>query len=98
MTTTRRGWTLGLTFGVGPVFAVLGSFASQLILSGNFLDLIRVTPVPRVELRAVVRRRPAMWLAAGMVSLARLPPGAEPPSRTGITRFGRGLRLYFTHP
>src|SRR5262245_4082378 len=74
MTTARRGWTLGVTFGIGPILAVLGSCASQLVLSGSFLDVIHTAPVPPpwsyVILFAVTA--PAMWLAAGMVSLTRL--------------------------
>lgn len=31
----RRGLTLALAFGIGPLFAVLGSFGSQLILEGS---------------------------------------------------------------
>ncbi len=100
MTTTLRGWTLSVTFGVGPVFAVLGSFASQLILSGKFLNLIEISPVPEpwsyVLLFGVTA--PAMWLAAGMVSLARLPAGTEPSPRAGKLAFAQGIRLYFTHP
>ncbi|MGE5194502.1 MAG: MFS transporter [Deltaproteobacteria bacterium] len=100
MTTTLRGWTLSLTFGAGPVFAVLGSCASQLILSGKFLNLVEVSPIPEpwsyVLLFGVTA--PAMWLAAGMVSLARLPPGSEPAPRTGGIAFAQGIRLYFTHP
>ncbi|MDA1212832.1 MAG: MFS transporter [Planctomycetota bacterium] len=37
MSPRRRGRTLSLAFGIGPMFAVLGSLLSDLILSGNFL-------------------------------------------------------------
>jgi hypothetical protein len=99
MTTTLRGWTLSLTFGAGPVFAVLGSCASQLILSGKFLNLLEIAPIPAPSSYMLLfgATAPAMWLAAGMVFLARLPPGAEPPARTGGIQFVQGLRLYFTH-
>ena len=47
MSSARRGWTLALTFGIGPLFAVLGSCGSQLILDGNFLNVIHVQPIPK---------------------------------------------------
>lgn len=47
MSEKRRGITLSLAFSIGPMFAVLGSACSDLILSGNFIDLIKVTPLER---------------------------------------------------
>jgi MFS family permease len=35
---SRRGMTLSLAFGAGPVLAVVGSFAAQLLLTGRLLD------------------------------------------------------------
>jgi hypothetical protein len=54
---TRRGQALALAFGVGPVFAVLGSLVSQLILDGWRLEnpisfgpfTIPAMEVPRLE-------------------------------------------------
>lgn len=99
MTSARRGWTLGIAFGVGPLFAVLGSCASQLILSGNFLDLIHVPQVPKpwcyVLLFGVTG--PAMGLAAACVFLAYLPRTATDEPGTSITGVIQGLRQYFTY-
>ena len=68
----RRGWTLGLTFGLGPVFAVAGSCASQLVLSGNFLGIVRTEPVPQPWNYVLLfgATAPLMWLAAGLIWLA----------------------------
>jgi hypothetical protein len=99
MTTKRRGWTLGIAFGIGPVFAVLGSCASQLILSGNFLNLVHVPPLPEpwsfVALFGATG--PAMGLAAACVFLAYLP--RESSAEPGVSLAGviQGLRQYFTY-
>lgn len=99
MTPERRGWTLGITFGVGPVFAVLGSCASQLILSGNFLDLIHMTPVPKpwcyVLLFGVTG--PAMAVSAACVFLAHLPPERSVEPGMSVAGVMQGLRQYFTY-
>lgn len=99
MTPARRGWTLAITFGVGPVFAVLGSCASQLILSGNFLDLVHVTPVPKPWSYVVLfgATAPAMAISAGCVFLVCLP--REGPSDSGLSLGGvlQGLRQYFAY-
>lgn len=99
MTPARRGWTLGITFGVGPVFAVLGSCASQLILSGNFLELIHMTPVPKpwnyMLLFGVTG--PAMGLAAACVFLAHLPRENAVDQSVSVAGVIEGLRQYFTY-
>ena len=96
----RRGWTLGWTFGLGPVFAVLGSCGSQLVLSGNFLDLIRTPAVPApwsyVLLFGVTA--PAMWLGAALVGMAVVPPQPEAQSQTPLADVLAGLRQYFLQP
>src|SRR5262249_42257925 len=46
MSPARRAWTLGCTYGAGPIMAVLGSCASQLVLAGDFLGMIHTQPVP----------------------------------------------------
>ena len=101
MTPARRGWTLGVTFGVGPVLAVLGSCLSQLILSGNFLDLIHVKPAeaPWSYVLMFGATVPAMAASAAAAwFLAYLPDAelvAEPQlSFRGVTG---GLRQYFTN-
>ena len=100
MSPARRGWSLGWAFCAGPMFALLGSFASQLVLSGSFLDLVSVTPIPKpwsyVLLFGI--SAPVMWLAAGMASLARFPEGSRRTPAAGITNLAGGIRQYFTNP
>ena len=99
MTPARRGWTLAITFGVGPLFAVLGSCASQLILSGNFLDLIHVTPIPKPWCYVVLfgATGPAMAISAACVFLAHLPRESSAEPGTSVAGVLHGLRQYFTH-
>lgn len=96
----RRGWILGWTFGLGPVFAALGSCASQLVLSGNFLDLIRVQPVPPPWSYVLLfgATGPAMWLAAALVRIAHVPPYPEPEPGARMAEVLAGLRQYFFEP
>ncbi|MDA0661050.1 MAG: hypothetical protein O3C60_19780 [Planctomycetota bacterium] len=63
----RRGRTLSITFGLGPLFAILAAGLSQLALTGDFVGLVRTTRVPHPW--AYV----AMFTATGLVmSLAAL--------------------------
>ncbi|MDB5385034.1 MAG: transporter [Planctomycetaceae bacterium] len=99
MTSARRGWTLGIAFGVGPVFAVLGSCASQLILNGNFLELIHLQPVPKPWCYVVLFgvTGPAMGMAAACVFLAHLPRTGPIESSVSLDGMTQGLRQYFTY-
>ena len=96
----RRGWTLGWTFGLGPVFAVAGSCASQLVLSGNFLDLVRTRPIPAPWNYVVLfgSTVPAMGIAAALIGLACVPAPAEVIARTRVSDVLSGLRQYFLRP
>ncbi|MFO0875868.1 MAG: hypothetical protein U0840_00575 [Gemmataceae bacterium] len=96
----RRAWTLGFTFGLGPIFAVLGSLASQLVLSGNFLDVVQWKPVPSPWSYMLLfgATGPAMLLAAGLVLLAQVPPAPEPRADGRMADIAQGLRAYFLHP
>ena len=104
MTPRMRGLTLGWTFGIGPIFAVLGSCVSQLILKGDFLGMLKVTPIPQPWSYAVLFgvTCPAMWLSAVLVQMARVPPvsEAESSSQSGMrwNEILRGLRSYFLNP
>lgn len=100
MSSVRRGWTLGIAFGVGPLFAVLGSCVSQLVLNGNFLGIIEVDPLPKPWSYAALfaATGPAMFVSAAMVFLAHLPPPAAAEPAVGFAEVKRGLRQYFTHP
>jgi MFS family permease len=96
----RRARTLGWTFGIGPVFAVLGSCATQLILSGKFEGLVEVEKVPEPWCYVIIfgATGPAMLLAAALVALVHVPPAPEPPPGARIAEIVRGLRQYFLHP
>ena len=99
MTPARRGWTLGITFGVGPAFAVLGSCASQLILSGRFLDLIYMTPLPKPWCYVVLFgvTGPAMVVSIACVFLAHLPREGSVEPQTSVAGVIQGLKQYFTY-
>jgi MFS family permease len=99
MTTERRGWTLGIAFGIGPVFAVLGSCVSQLILGGTFLDLVHIEPWPEPWSYVALfgATGPAMGLAAACVFLAHLPQAVSAEPAVSITGVIAGLRQYFTY-
>jgi hypothetical protein len=96
----RRARTLGWTFGLGPLFAVLGSCGAQLVLSGNFFDVVRVEPVPPPWSYVILfgATGPAMLLSACLVWLAVLPPAPEPKSGARLVEILRGLRQFFLSP
>jgi len=100
MTPEVRGRTLGWTFGIGPIFAVLGSCASQLILKGDFLGMLKVTPIAQpwsyVLLFGV--SCPAMWLSAVLVQMVQVPLVSESESGVKLKEIMRGLRSYFLNP
>ena len=104
MTPEMRGRTLGWTFGIGPIFAVLGSCASQLILKGDFLGMLKVTPLPQPWSYVLLfgASCPAMWLSAVLVQMARVPPVSlcESAAESGVQwkEIWRGLRAYFLNP
>lgn len=104
MTPRMRGLTLGWTFGIGPLFAVLGSCVSQLILKGDFLGMLKMTPIQQPWSYAVLFgvSCPAMLLSAVLVRMAKVPPvsASEAESRSGTqwSEILRGLRSYFLNP
>lgn len=96
----NRGRVLGWTFGIGPLFAVLGSCGSQLILNGNFLDLIVVTPMkaPWSYLVLFGISCPAAWLSACLIWIARVPPLNEVEPHLSWREVSDSLRDYVAHP
>lgn len=104
MTPKMRGLTLGWTFGIGPIFAVLGSCGSQLILKGDFLGMLKVTPIPQPWSYIILFgvSCPAMWLSAVLVQMAQVPPvpDADSESASGMQwkEILIGLRAYFLNP
>ena len=104
MTPKMRGLTLGWTFGIGPIFAVLGSCGSQLILKGDFLGMLKVTPIPQPWSYAILFgvSCPAMWLSAVLIQMAQVPrvPKSDSESAPGLQwkEILLGLRSYFLNP
>lgn len=95
----RRGWTLGWTFGLGPIFAVLGSSASQMVLGGDLFgwSIGKIAqPWSYVILFGVTG--PTMLLAAALVSLAHVQPVDARPASMSLHSIAGGLRLYFLNP
>ncbi|HVX60268.1 MAG TPA: hypothetical protein VHC19_06700 [Pirellulales bacterium] len=95
-----RARTLGWTFGIGPLFAVLGSCISQLVLSGEFLGLAPFRPPPAPWNYAILfgATCPVMWLSAALVRLAHVPAAAEGDAGARLADVARGLRAYFLNP
>lgn len=100
MTSKRRGWTLGVTFGFGPLFAVLGSCASQLVLSGDFLGIIRCTPIPAPWSYVVLFgfTGPAMLVGAFSSLIACPPTSINSEQIASLKGIVEGVTQYFTTP
>lgn len=104
MTPEMRGLTLGWTFGIGPIFAVLGSCGSQLILKGDFLGMLKMEPIPQPWGYAIIFAVscPAMLLSASLVLLAQVPPvprtEAGEESSVQWREIAIGLKSYFLNP
>ncbi len=96
----RRAGVLGWTFGLGPIFAVLGSCASQLVLTGTFQDWIHIAAVPKPWCYVLLfgATGPAMWVSAALVRVARVPPAPEPEAGVRWDVIREGVRQYFQHP
>jgi fucose permease len=99
MTAQRKAWTLGATFGVGPIFAVVGSCASQLILKGDFFGWIRITPLgePLSYIVLFGATGPAMLVSAVAAWFASLPAEEEKPRTASFAETRSGLKQYFTN-
>jgi MFS family permease len=100
MSPELRGRMLGWTFGIGPLFAVLGSCATQLVLSGEFQGVLHMSALPRPWNYVVIfgATCPAMLLCAASAALARMPPAAEAPASSRAADVVQGLRAYFLNP
>lgn len=87
---SRRGQVLGLAFGVGPVFAVLASLATNVLLSGELpgLDVTLVTlDSPWNFAVLFLAGVPALALAAFLSSRFVVPAEAEDRPREAISGF-----------
>lgn len=99
MSPKYRSRVLGWTYGIGPLFAVLGSCVSQLALNGEFIGL-HVKPLPQPWNYAVLfgATSVAMWLSAALVLLIRIPAPAESSTTVSLPAILQGLRSYFLNP
>jgi hypothetical protein len=90
---SRRGQALSLAFGVGPIFAVLGSLLSQLLLDGKLgpLDL-GASPFPWNFAGLFAASVPIMVLAAFLATRFVVPqPPAEVERKPFVTGVFGGL-------
>ncbi len=96
---SRRGLALSLAFGVGPLLAVLGSFAQTALLGGNLFGLTfpgEVYPNNFVTLFGL--GAPVVALAAVASPFFVLPPTRQEPRReplSAVTGLLVGLPLMF---
>lgn len=104
--TRRRGLALGLAFGLGPLLAVFGSLASQLILKGSFGGTAEAPwlstgarPFPENFALLYACAAPAMGLAAFLSTLFVVPRPATELSREPFLHavFG-GFVEFFRNP
>lgn len=95
----RRGATLALAYGVGPILAATGSLGSQALLTGGTLGLHLAAPRPFPQNFALLFAAATvpMLIAAGLASRFVLPPPAVAPAgpRPG---FFTGLVGFFGDP
>jgi hypothetical protein len=79
---SRRGTALGLAYGVGPVLAIVGSLACQLLLTGTLGPLVLGTLAFPVNFQAVFAASvPIMALGAFLSSRFIIPRPAHEPIR-----------------
>jgi MFS family permease len=96
----RRGLAVSLAFGLGPVFAALGSVGSQLVLEGSFGPLT-VPGLSDEQRYAVVYlcAAPAMALAAFLSCLFVVPPpGTELVRQPFVEAVFGGLWRFLSNP
>jgi hypothetical protein len=97
--THRRGRTLGLTFGIGPLLACVGSLAQQVLLSRELLTGYSLgLTFPNGHIALFAGAVPAMLLSVVLGALFVLPAPPDeqaPPSR--LTEIASGLREFFTY-
>ncbi|MFO0916918.1 MAG: hypothetical protein U0872_01205 [Planctomycetaceae bacterium] len=97
MSEKYRSRILGWTFGIGPLFAVAGSCATQLVLNGDFIGLVHMTPLRQPWNYAVLFGATcvAMWLSAALVLFIRVPTAAHTSTAVSFPAVFQGLRAYF---
>jgi hypothetical protein len=96
----RRGLAVSLAFGLGPIFAALGSLSSQLVLEGS-LGPLTVSGLTDEQRFAVVYlcAAPAMALAAFLSCLfIVLPPQAEMVRQPFVEAVFGGLWRFLCNP
>ncbi len=96
MSVRRRGKTLSLAFGIGPLFAVLGSFGSDVILTGNFLGNQIIEPIARPwNYMAIFGiTGPVMLLLALTSTGVTIPPRSESEEKLSFKENLAGIKEY----
>lgn len=105
VSTSRRGKALGLTFGIGPLFACVGSLFQDACLTGNLLGGWTLgLSFPNNYLTMFAVATPLILLASSVLSLFAVPaPTAEHESqadrlaeiRSGLSQFLRNRTVLF---
>jgi hypothetical protein len=110
----RRGLTLGLAYGIGPLFAVVGSIGAQLLIAGSIrlpayslqygfrMVSVGLPPIDFPGNFAILfaAAAPLLTLAALLSTLYKLPPSldAEPARLPLVMGLRRGCREFFDDP
>ncbi|MFN0196266.1 MAG: MFS transporter [Planctomycetaceae bacterium] len=99
MSTRRRGKTLSIAFTIGPMFAVLGSMAASLILTGEFLN-IKIEPIERPWTYITIYgiTGPVMLLLALLSSGVTIPPREEKDEHLSFRQNFAGIKEYLGNP
>jgi MFS family permease len=99
VSTARRGQALGVTFGVGPLLACVGSLAQQALFAKEPVGGIELgIEFPQNYLALFAASVPLLLLAivASASFVVPLPP-EEPPSESRFAEIVGGLRHFFTY-
>jgi MFS family permease len=99
VSTSRRGQALGLTFGVGPLLACVGSLAQQALFSKTSIAGFSFgLTFPQNYLALFAAAVPLMFLAALLAASFVVPlPQDEPTGESRLAEIVGGLRHFFTY-
>lgn len=99
VSTSRRGHALGVAFGVGPLFACVGSLAQQALFSTSpFAGMSLGLAFPQNYLVLFAAAAPLMLLETLIAASFVVPlPTDEPTGQSRIKEIVGGLRDFFTY-
>ena len=99
VSTSRRGHALGVTFGVGPLFACVGSLAQQALFAKNPIAGMSLgLAFPQNYLVLFAAAAPLMLLLTVIAASFVVPlPTDEPTGQSRLTEILGGLRDFFTY-